>query len=41
MAKLYPPTIAGTLPSFYETTEENGITKIVIPFSMNKTVGVK
>ena len=38
MAKLYPPTIAGTLPSFYET--EHGATILVVPFSMNKTVSV-
>ena len=37
MAKLYPPTIAGTLPSFYQ---EEGTTNLVVPFSMNKTVSV-
>lgn len=36
MAKLYPPTIAGTLPSFYKT--DYGTTTLVVPFSMNKTV---
>ena len=39
MAKLYPPTIAGTLPSFYET--DYGMTTLVIPFSMNKTVSAE
>lgn len=34
--KLYPPTIAGTLPSFYEI--DDGTTTLVVPFSMNKTV---
>ena len=38
MDKLYPPYIAGTLPSFY--IPEEGATKIVVPFSMNKTVRV-
>ena len=38
MAKLYPPTIAGTLPSFYET--DYGATILVVPFSMNKTVSM-
>lgn len=37
MAKLYPPNIAGTLPSFY--IPEEGDAKLVVPFSMNKTVG--
>ena len=36
MAKLYPPTIAGTLPSFYKT--DYGTTTLVVHFSMNKTV---
>lgn len=36
--KLYPPTIAGTLPSFYEI--DYGTTTLVVPFSMNKTVSV-
>ena len=36
MAKLYPPTIAGTLPSFYKS--DYGTTTLVVPFSMNKTV---
>lgn len=38
MGKLYPPTIAGTLPSFYETGY--GTTTLVVPFSMNKTVSM-
>lgn len=37
MAKLYPPNIAGTLPSFYYSSD-TGTTTIVVPFSMNKTV---
>ena len=37
MARLYPPNISGTLPSFYST---NLGTTLVVPFSMNKTVGV-
>lgn len=36
MARLYPPNIAGTLPSFY--TDLTGATKIVVPFSMNPSV---
>ena len=39
--KLYPPIIPGTLPAFYTTEdEENGtvITKITVPFSMNRAV---
>lgn len=36
MAKLYPPTIAGTLPSFY--TDLSGTTNIVVPFTMNQSV---
>lgn len=36
MAKLYPPNIAGTLPSFYIPSA--GTTTLVVPFSMNKTV---
>ena len=36
MAKLYPPNIAGTLPSFY--IPERGTATLVVPFSMNKTV---
>ena len=36
MAKLPPPTIAGTLPSFYKS--EKGATTLVVPFSMNKMV---
>lgn len=35
MPKLYPPNIAGTIPSFYSSTEG---TTLVVPFSMNKTV---
>ncbi|MBE5925546.1 MAG: hypothetical protein E7270_00935 [Lachnospiraceae bacterium] len=38
MDKLYPPIIAGTLPSFYKS--DFGTTNIVVPFSMNKTVSV-
>lgn len=34
--RLYPPNIAGTLPSFY--TELDGTTKLVVPFSMNQSV---
>jgi hypothetical protein len=36
--KLYPPTIAGTLPSFYYSGY--GTTKLVVPFSMNKIVSI-
>lgn len=32
MAKLYPPVIEGTIPAFYGTT-------LVVPFSMNRSVG--
>ena len=35
MAKLNPPSISGTLPSFYNS---NGTVDITVPFSMNKTV---
>lgn len=35
MAKLFPPLIEGTIPAFYS---ENGIVKITIPFSLNKSV---
>lgn len=38
MAKLPPPTIAGALPSFYKS--EDGTTKLVVPFSMNKMVSI-
>ena len=38
MARLYPPSIAGVLPSFYKNTTHNGTTKLVVPFSMNKVV---
>mgnify|MGYP003504882314 CR=1 FL=1 len=44
MAKLYPPIIEGTLPAFYSTLNGNGttgITKLVVPFSMNKSVPFK
>lgn len=34
MARLYPPNIAGTLPSFYKTLG----TTLVVPFSMNVAV---
>lgn len=37
--KLYPPVIAGTLPSFYEEVDI-GTTTLVVPFSMNKTVSI-
>lgn len=37
MAKLYPPTIPGTIPAFY--TGSNG-TSIEVPFSMNRAVGL-
>ena len=36
VVKLYPPNIAGTLPSFYAL--EKGTTKLVVPFSMNISV---
>ena len=36
MARLYPPSVAGTLPSYYEYPK--GIVDLTIPFSMNKTV---
>lgn len=36
MAKLYPPYLDGTVPSFYE---DDGKIIISIPFSLNKTVG--
>lgn len=35
MAKLNPPSISGTLPSFYNS---GGTVEITVPFSMNKTV---
>jgi hypothetical protein len=35
MAKLLPPIIEGTIPAFYL---ENGMVKITIPFSMNRSV---
>lgn len=35
MAKLNPPSISGTLPSFYSS---GGAVTITVPFSMNKTV---
>lgn len=38
MAKLYPPYISGTLPSFY-ISNEKGTATMAVPFSMNKTVG--
>lgn len=42
MAKLYPPHLDGTVPSFYsiypvDSTDRE--TKITIPFALNKTVG--
>lgn len=39
MTQLYPPTIAGTLPSFYKT-KVNGTATIAVPFSMNKTTKI-
>ena len=36
--RLFPPNIAGTLPSFY--TELDGTTRLVVPFSMNQSVSV-
>lgn len=36
MAKLYPPNISGTLPSFYKNSA--GAVEITVPFSMNRTV---
>lgn len=38
IAKLYPPNIAGTIPSFYSTN--NGTTELVVPFSMNTSVAI-
>lgn len=38
MAKLYPPIILGTIPSFYR---QGTTTTIVVPFSMNKTVSAE
>lgn len=35
MAKLYPPIISGTLPAFYT---DGTVTKITVPFSMNRAV---
>lgn len=37
MARLYPPSIAGTIPSFYE---KNGTVIVTVPFSLNKVVSV-
>ena len=34
--RLYPPILAGTVPSFYTTA--TGTTSLVVPFSMNSTV---
>ena len=42
MAKLYPPYLDGTVPSFYSVMDVSGVnstTHITIPFSLNKTVG--
>ena len=41
MAKLYPPYLDGTVPSFYSVVDVSGnvTTHISIPFSLNKTVG--
>lgn len=38
MDKLYPPSIQGTLPSFYKSAI--GTTVLAVPFSMNKTVSI-
>ena len=42
MAKLYPPYIEGTLPSFCEDVNENRekVKILKVPFTMNKTVGI-
>lgn len=40
MDRLYPPSIAGVLPSFYKTSF-NGTAVLTVPFSMNKTVGIQ
>lgn len=37
MGRLYPPVIESTLPACYE---ENGMVKITIPFSMNRSVSI-
>lgn len=37
VSRLWPPTISGTLPSFYPV---NGIVNMTIPFSMNSAVSV-
>ena len=37
VVKLYPPNIAGTLPSFY-SPEIGTTTELVVPFSMNISV---
>lgn len=39
MTQLYPPTIAGTLPSFYKS-KVNGAATIAVPFTMNKTTKI-
>lgn len=42
MAKLYPPYLDGTVPSFYTSDrfiEGANITQITIPFALNKAVG--
>jgi hypothetical protein len=36
-SRLYPPNIAGTLPSFYKNTS-SGTADLVVPFSMNAAV---
>lgn len=35
--KLYPPTIASSIPAFYD---EEGTAQIVVPFSMNRAVSI-
>jgi hypothetical protein len=46
MAKLYPPYLDATVPSFYSydkyddiTGQKKTITSISVPFALNKTVG--
>jgi hypothetical protein len=36
-SRLYPPNIAGTLPSFYKDSS-TGTAKLVVPFTMNTAV---
>lgn len=40
MGKLYPPLLEGTLPAFYpDEIDGEQVTKVTIPFSMNRAVG--